>query len=62
MARQVGFEPAAVRAAGAVRAGSVEAMASALWEAAAWVGCDDVRVERVGTPELAAPLQAALRR
>ncbi|MFG1875142.1 winged helix-turn-helix domain-containing protein [Sphaerisporangium sp. NPDC049003] len=61
VARQVGFEPAAGRAGTAVRAGTAEAMAAALWEAAAWVGCDDVRVERVGAPELAAPLQAALR-
>ncbi|GAA3830321.1 crosslink repair DNA glycosylase YcaQ family protein [Sphaerisporangium flaviroseum] len=62
VARQVGFEPVTGRAAGAVRAGSVEAMAEALWEAAAWVGCDDVRVERVGASDLAAPLEAALRR
>jgi uncharacterized protein YcaQ len=62
VARQVGFEPGAGRGAGAVRAGSVEAMAEALWEAAAWVGCGDVRVERVNPPELAVPLEAALRR
>ena len=41
---------------------AVEPMARALWEAAAWVGCEDVRVERVDQPELAAPLRAALRR
>ncbi|MCW2877026.1 MAG: hypothetical protein JWQ95_1126 [Sphaerisporangium sp.] len=58
VARQVGFEPGA---GASVRAGTVEAMAEALWEAAAWVGCDDVRVERVNLPGLAAPLQAALR-
>ncbi|MFC4586459.1 winged helix-turn-helix domain-containing protein [Sphaerisporangium corydalis] len=57
IARQVGFEPGL---GGSVRAGSVEAMAEALWEAASWVGCDDVRVERVTLPELAAPLRAAL--
>ncbi|WP_248961759.1 winged helix-turn-helix domain-containing protein [Sphaerisporangium perillae] len=60
VARQVGFEPSAGRG-GAARAGVVEAMSDALWEAAAWVGCDDVRVERVSLPELAAPLEAALR-
>lgn len=39
---------------------SVEAMAEALWEAASWVGCDDVRVERCDDPKLAAQLRAAL--
>ncbi|WP_214408655.1 winged helix-turn-helix domain-containing protein [Sphaerisporangium fuscum] len=61
VARQVGFEPGDGRTGGPVRAAAVEAMAEALWEAAAWVGCDDVRLERVGTPELTAPLEAALR-
>ncbi|GII75372.1 hypothetical protein Sru01_03540 [Sphaerisporangium rufum] len=61
VARQVGFEPAAAGRAGGARPETVAAMAQALWEAASWVGCDDVRVERVGTPELAGPLAAALR-
>jgi uncharacterized protein YcaQ len=41
--------------------GGVRAVATALREAAAWVGCDAVAVERVAAPELAAPLTAALR-
>ncbi|RGA03092.1 winged helix-turn-helix domain-containing protein, partial [Microbispora triticiradicis] len=55
VARQVGFEPGA-------RARDAEAMSDALWEAASWVGCTAVRVERVGTPELEAPLRAAVAR
>ncbi|NNJ07852.1 winged helix-turn-helix domain-containing protein [Streptomyces sp. PKU-MA01144] len=39
---------------------AVGPMAQALREAAQWVGCDAVRVERVDRPELAAPLIAAL--
>lgn len=35
-------------------------MAEALAEAAAWVGCTDVRVERMNAPELRAPLAEAL--
>lgn len=53
VARQVGFEPGA-------RTGAAEAMSDALWEAASWVGCTEVRVERVGAPELEAPLRAAV--
>ncbi|WP_310739021.1 DNA glycosylase AlkZ-like family protein [Microbispora sp. H10830] len=56
VARQVGFEP------GSGRARAVEAMSDALWEAASWVGCTDVRVERVGAPDLEAPLRAAVAR
>ncbi|HJZ61864.1 MAG TPA: crosslink repair DNA glycosylase YcaQ family protein, partial [Miltoncostaeaceae bacterium] len=40
---------------------AVPAMAAALTEAAAWVGCDAVALERVDPAELAAPLAAALR-
>ncbi|MER5494381.1 crosslink repair DNA glycosylase YcaQ family protein [Streptomyces sp. NPDC002490] len=40
---------------------AVEPMARALREAAEWVGCDDVRVERLDRPEWAAALTAALR-
>ncbi|MEU3598350.1 crosslink repair DNA glycosylase YcaQ family protein [Streptomyces sp. NPDC006798] len=39
---------------------AVGPMAKALREAAEWVGCDSVRIERVDRPELAAPLIAAL--
>ena len=39
---------------------AVTPMASALWEAAAWVGCDQVQIERVEPAALAAPLHAAL--
>ncbi len=39
---------------------AVAPMATALWEAASWVGCDAVAIERVEPPELAAPLHAAL--
>jgi hypothetical protein len=35
-------------------------MARALREAAAWVGCDAVRVQQVAPPEAAGPLRAAL--
>ncbi|MEV5742663.1 crosslink repair DNA glycosylase YcaQ family protein [Microbispora rosea] len=55
VARQVGFEPGG-------RARAVEAMSDALWEAASWAGCTDVRVERVGTADLEAPLRAAVAR
>ncbi|MET7362613.1 crosslink repair DNA glycosylase YcaQ family protein [Streptomyces sp. NPDC005562] len=39
---------------------AVAPMAQALLEAASWVGCDAVRVERVDRPELAAALTAAV--
>ncbi|MBL1099522.1 winged helix-turn-helix domain-containing protein [Streptomyces coffeae] len=39
---------------------AVAPMAEALREAAGWVGCDAVRIERVDRPELAAPLTAAV--
>ncbi|MGW0665220.1 winged helix-turn-helix domain-containing protein [Streptodolium elevatio] len=54
VARQLSFE------AGRVAEKSLDAMATALREAASWVGCDTVRLERV-TPESArAPLAALL--
>jgi uncharacterized protein len=56
VARQVGFEP------GGSPAKAVEAMSDALWEATSWVGCTDVRVERVGSPALEGALRAALAR
>ena len=40
--------------------GAVAEMARALREAAEWVGCHAVAVERVDPPELAAPLRAAV--
>ncbi|MFJ2441141.1 winged helix-turn-helix domain-containing protein [Streptomyces sp. NPDC087658] len=40
--------------------GAVGPMARALREAAEWVGCSDVRVERVDAPELRGPLAEAL--
>jgi uncharacterized protein YcaQ len=39
---------------------AVRPMAEALLEAATWVGCDAVGLERVDPPELAEPLRAAL--
>ncbi|HUR73457.1 MAG TPA: crosslink repair DNA glycosylase YcaQ family protein [Sporichthya sp.] len=39
---------------------AVEPMATALWEAASWVGCDQVELGRVEPIGLAAPLYAAL--
>ena len=49
VARRVSVHPAAV-----------EALAAALREAASWVGCEAVAVQRVDQPELAAPLRAAV--
>jgi hypothetical protein len=42
------------------RAAAAEPMAQALRDAASWVGCDDVRLERVEPAEDAARLAAAL--
>ncbi|MGH3151263.1 MAG: winged helix-turn-helix domain-containing protein, partial [Streptosporangiaceae bacterium] len=42
------------------RAGAAEPMAQALREAASWVGCDDVRLERILPPQHAARLASAL--
>ncbi|GAA5044155.1 crosslink repair DNA glycosylase YcaQ family protein [Thermocatellispora tengchongensis] len=38
----------------------VESVAEALWSAAEWVGCTEVRAERVTPPALASPLREAL--
>lgn len=35
-------------------------MAEALVEAAAWVGCTDIRVDRVDAPELREPLRTEI--
>ncbi|OUC90817.1 winged helix-turn-helix domain-containing protein [Streptosporangium minutum] len=53
--RQVSLEP------GVNQRKGVESLADALWEAASWVGCDDVRVDRVD-PHLSEPLRHALTR
>ena len=59
IARKASFEPSAVSTpAKAERA--VSAMAEALREAAEWVGCDAVRVDRLDPPARAAPRTAAL--
>ena len=42
------------------RPGAVASVARAMVEAAGWVGCERVSVERVVPPAAAAPLQAAL--
>ena len=44
------------------RASAAEPMAQALWEAASWVGCDDVRLEQVEPAQHAPRLAAALAR
>lgn len=59
IARKASVEPAAANTpAKAERA--IAHLAEALREAAEWVGCDAVRVERIDPPALAAPLAAAL--
>ncbi|GAA4307730.1 hypothetical protein GCM10023178_16130 [Actinomadura luteofluorescens] len=49
IARQVSMEPWATRTAARTES-SATALATALWRAAEWVGCDDVRVERTTLP------------
>jgi uncharacterized protein YcaQ len=49
IARQVSMEPWATRTAARTET-SATALATALWRAAAWVGCDDVRIERTTLP------------
>jgi uncharacterized protein YcaQ len=44
------------------RASAAEPMAQALWEAASWVGCDDVRLEQIEPAQHASRLAAALTR
>jgi uncharacterized protein YcaQ len=41
---------------------AVQPMADALAEAAAWVGCTDIRIERMPQTDLRAPLESAIRR
>ncbi|MFA1539763.1 winged helix-turn-helix domain-containing protein [Actinomadura monticuli] len=57
IARQASLEPRAIRTAARTET-SAAALATALWRAAAWVGCDDVRVERTALP--AALIESAL--
>jgi uncharacterized protein len=60
VARKVSFEPRAVASPGrrgASADAAFDAVCVALWQAAAWVGCDDVRVEVVDPPELAGALR-----
>ncbi|MFI0486258.1 winged helix-turn-helix domain-containing protein [Actinomadura sp. 9N215] len=49
IARQASLEPWATRTSARTET-SAAALAAALWRAAAWVGCDDVRVERTDLP------------
>ncbi|MES9535700.1 crosslink repair DNA glycosylase YcaQ family protein [Actinomadura sp. NPDC000600] len=49
IARQVSMEPWATRTAARTES-SAAALATALWRAASWVGCDDVRIERTTLP------------
>jgi uncharacterized protein YcaQ len=60
IARKVSLEPTAVNTPGKAER-AMTSLAEALREAAEWVGCDAVRVERLDPPALAAPLTAALR-
>jgi uncharacterized protein YcaQ len=57
--RQVSLEPWATRTASRTET-SVAALSTALWNAAEWVGCDSVRVERIDPPELLATVDDAL--
>ncbi|WP_329251569.1 winged helix DNA-binding domain-containing protein [Actinoallomurus sp. NBC_01490] len=59
IARKASVEPAAANTPGKAER-AVAHLAQALREAAEWVGCDAVRVERIDPPALAAPLTAAL--
>ncbi|WP_246006832.1 winged helix-turn-helix domain-containing protein [Actinomadura pelletieri] len=52
VARQVSLEPWAVSTPARTET-STTALATALWRAATWVGCDDVRVERTDLPPTA---------
>jgi uncharacterized protein YcaQ len=60
IARKVSLEPTAVNTPGKAER-AMTYLAEALREAAEWVGCDAVRVERLDPPALTAPLTAALR-
>jgi len=55
VARQISLEPWAVKTA-ARRETAFDALRTALWRAAEWVGCDAVRVEKVNPSDLASLL------
>jgi uncharacterized protein len=59
VARQVSFEPRSVRTRPRTE-DAVTALRTALWQAAGWVGCDDVRVEVVQPRTLSSPIRQAL--
>jgi uncharacterized protein YcaQ len=59
IARKASLEPAAVNTPNKAER-AISHLADALHEAAEWVGCDAIRVERLDPPALAAPLTAAL--
>src|SRR5262249_13452993 len=59
IARKASLEPTAVSTPAKAEQ-AVGHLADALHEAAEWVGCDRIRVDRLDPPELAPPLQAAL--
>ncbi|WP_433328763.1 winged helix-turn-helix domain-containing protein [Spirillospora sp. CA-294931] len=55
IARQVSLEPWATKTPDRIET-TLTALSTALWQAASWVGCDSVRVERINPPELASLL------
>jgi uncharacterized protein YcaQ len=59
VARRVSFEPGRVGTPGRAEA-AVTALRDALWEAAGWVGCDDVQVEIVDPPGLLQAVRRAM--
>jgi len=59
IARKASLEPSAVNTPPKTER-AIDHLANALREAAEWVGCDKVRVERLDPPALAAPLTTAL--
>jgi hypothetical protein len=59
IARRVSFEPGRVGTPGRAQS-AVTALRDALWEAAGWVGCDDVRVEIVDPPGLLHAVRRAM--
>ncbi|MCW2886469.1 MAG: hypothetical protein JWL58_3331 [Streptosporangiaceae bacterium] len=59
VARQVSFEPRAVSTRPRAEA-AVAALRTALWQAAGWVGCHDVRVETVLPPALSSHIRQAM--
>jgi uncharacterized protein len=61
VARRVSFEAPSVRTPTRAEA-AVTALRDALWEAADWVGCQDVRVDLVDPPDLAAAVRRTANR